>query len=137
MLQPTFRSLHRLPAVTLAMAMTLAACSTGSSPAPSSAPPAAGTASPAPSAAVSAAAGTAVTIKGFAFNPASQTVAVGSTVTWTNQDSAGHTVTADDGSFGSKTIANGQTFSQTFSTAGTYTYHCAIHKTMTATVVVH
>ena len=109
------------------MAMTLAACSTGSSPAPSSAQ----------SAAVSAAAETAITIKGFAFNPASQTVAVGSTVTWMNQDSAGHTVTADDGSFGSKTIANGQTFSQTFSTAGTYTYHCAIHKTMTATVVVH
>lgn len=123
------------------MAMTLAACSTGSS-APSAArsaavSDAAGTASPAPSAAVSAAAGTAVTIQGFAFNPASQTVAVGSTVTWTNQDSAGHTVTADDGSFGSKTIANGQTFSQTFSTAGTYTYHCAIHKTMTATVIVH
>lgn len=124
------------------MAMTLAACSTGSSPASSAArsaavSDAAGTASPAPSAAVSAAAGTAVTIQGFAFNPASQTVAVGSTVTWTNQDSAGHTVTADDGSFGSKTIANGQTFSQTFSTAGTYTYHCAIHKTMTATVIVH
>ncbi len=124
------RSGPRLAAATLALAMTLAACSTGSTPAPSAvASAAAGTASP-------VTAGTAVTIEGFAFNPTSLTVAVGSTVTWTNQDSAGHTVTADDGSFASKTIENGGTFSQTFSTAGTFAYHCAIHASMKATIVV-
>jgi hypothetical protein len=46
------------------------------------------------------------------------------------------TVTADDGSFDSKPIAGGATFSQAFPKAGTYTYHCAIHSSMTGTVVV-
>jgi len=63
-------------------------------------------------------------------------VAAGTTVTWTNQDTAGHTVTADDGSFASKTIETGGTFSQTFSTPGTYAYHCAVHPNMKATIVV-
>ncbi len=75
-------------------------------------------------------------IKDFAFNPASLTVAVGGAATWTNQDTTGHTVTADDGSFDSKTLPNGQTFSQTFSTAGTFAYHCTIHPTMKGTIVV-
>jgi plastocyanin len=78
----------------------------------------------------------AVTIKGFAFDPASIEVAAGSTVTWTNQDSTAHTVTADDGSFESGNIANGASFSQTFNTPGTYAYHCSIHPNMKATVVV-
>ena len=77
-----------------------------------------------------------MTIQNFAFNPASVTASVGSTVTWTNQDTTAHTVTADDGSFDSKNITNGQTFSQTFSKAGTFTYHCSIHSQMKATVVV-
>jgi plastocyanin len=91
--------------------------------------------SPAPSAgpAVSA---TAVTISGFAFGPASISVPVGSTVTWTNQDGTAHTVTADDGSFDSGNLAPGATFSQTFDTPGTYTYHCAIHSSMTGTITV-
>jgi len=41
----------------------------------------------------------AVTIQNFAFSPATLTVKVGDTVTWTNQDSAGHSATADDNSF--------------------------------------
>ena len=77
-----------------------------------------------------------MTIQNFAFDPASVTAAVGSTVTWTNQDNTAHTVTADDGSFDSKTIGNGQTFSQAFPTAGTFAYHCSIHSTMTATITV-
>jgi hypothetical protein len=45
-------------------------------------------------------------------------------------------VTADDGSFDSGTLNPGASFSQTFSTAGTFTYHCAIHPRMTGTIVV-
>lgn len=77
-----------------------------------------------------------VTIKDFEFTPASITVAVGSTVTWTNDGPSTHTVTADDGSFDSKDLPKGKTFSQTFQTAGTFSYHCSIHPFMTAEVIV-
>jgi plastocyanin len=84
----------------------------------------------------SAAAGQAVTIQDFKFSPDAITVPVGATVTWTNADSTQHTVTADDGSFDSGPLDSGATFSQTFATAGTFTYHCNIHSNMTATVTV-
>ena len=64
--------------------------------------------------------GAAVTISGFAFAPASLEVAVGTTVTWTNEDGTQHTVTAGDGSFDSGALGQGDTFSQTFDTAGTF-----------------
>jgi plastocyanin len=83
-----------------------------------------------------AAAGDAVTISGFAFNPTTLDVKVGSTVTWTNQDSVSHTVTADDGSFKSDPLPNGATFKHTFTKAGNVNYHCAIHTYMTATITV-
>jgi plastocyanin len=84
-----------------------------------------------------AAGGTAVTISGFAFAPASVTVKVGDTVTWTNKDSVPHTVTAADGSFNSGSLAQGATFSFTFQKAGTFTYRCTVHPTMApATVIV-
>jgi plastocyanin len=58
-------------------------------------------------------------------------------VTWTNLDSmAPHTVTADDGSWGSGTLGQGATYSHVFTSPGTYTYHCAVHPYMTGTVVV-
>ncbi len=47
-----------------------------------------------------------------------------------------HTIVADDGSFSSGSLAKGATYSQTFSTKGTYKYHCGIHPTMTATIIV-
>jgi plastocyanin len=78
----------------------------------------------------------AVSIVDFAFQPASVELATGGTVTWTNTGQAPHTVTADDGSFDSGTLSPGATFSQTFATAGTFTYHCNIHPQMTATVIV-
>lgn len=78
----------------------------------------------------------AIAIEGFAFGPAELTVPAGTTVTWTNNDGAPHTVTADDGSFGSENLATGDTFSFTFDTPGTYTYHCEIHPSMTATITV-
>ena len=77
-----------------------------------------------------------VTIEDFAFDPADLTVSVGDTVTWSNDDSAAHTATADGGSFDTGAIASGGATSVTFSTAGTFTYHCSIHATMTARVVV-
>ncbi len=78
----------------------------------------------------------AVAITNFAFNPATITVKVGTTVTWTNNDSAPHTITADDGSFNSGDIGQGKTYSHTFSSAGTFPYHCTVHPFMKATVVV-
>jgi plastocyanin len=80
--------------------------------------------------------GAAVTIVDFAFQPGSLEVPAGTTVTWTNSGAAPHTVTADDGAFDSDRLAPGASFSQTFETAGTFTYHCEIHPQMTGTVVV-
>jgi plastocyanin len=82
------------------------------------------------------AAGSAVSIQGFAFHPASITVPVGSTITWTNQDSAPHTATAKDGSFDTGTLQQGQSMTITFSKAGTYAYYCQFHPFMRGTVTV-
>lgn len=79
---------------------------------------------------------TAVTIQNFAFSPATLTVKVGDKVTWTNKDSAGHSATADDGSFDTGVLAQGQSGSITFSKAGTYTYHCSVHPMMKGTIIV-
>lgn len=76
--------------------------------------------------------GDAVAIAGFAFEPATLEVAAGTEVTWTNQDPAQHTVTADDGSFDSGPIDQGATFSTTVN--GPVTYVCAIHPTMTGEI---
>ncbi len=78
----------------------------------------------------------AVYIQNLAFNPASLTVSVNTTVTWTNKDAIAHTVTSDTGLFDSGSLGSGGTFSHTFAQAGTYTYHCAIHTYMTAKIIV-
>ena len=122
--------LVRLAALAVSLVLATAACSSSSTPASAAAPTTAASVAP-------AAAGNAVTIANFAFGPSAITVAVGTTVTWTNSDTAGHTVTADDGSFKSDTLGSGATFTQTFATAGTFAYHCSIHKSMTGTVTVH
>ncbi len=72
------------------------------------------------------------------YSPAPVTVVIGvnNTVTWTNDDSAPHTVTANDGSFDSGNMAPTATFTYTFTTPGTYTYHCIYHPWMVATIVV-
>lgn len=77
-----------------------------------------------------------VSIKSIAFSPTTLTVPVGTTVTWTNNDNIMHTVTADDNSFDSGNLAAGGTFYFKFNTAGTFNYHCAIHASMTAKIVV-
>jgi plastocyanin len=82
--------------------------------------------------------GNTVAISGFAFSPAALTVKAGTTVTWTNKDADAHTVTSQGsgGSLRSKAMATGETFSYTFTTAGTFSYLCTIHPFMTATVTV-
>jgi plastocyanin len=77
-----------------------------------------------------------VEIKNFSFSPMSLTVPVGTKVTWKFDDSAQHTVSADDKSFVSPAMSNGQTYSYTFTKAGTYQYICSIHQYMKGTVVV-
>ena len=77
-----------------------------------------------------------VNISGFAFVPQTLTVSVGTTVTWTNNDSASHTVTSNDNLFESGTLAKGATFSHTFEQKGTFNYHCSIHPSMTGKIIV-
>jgi plastocyanin len=69
-----------------------------------------------------------ITMSNMTFSPANKTVAKGTVVTWTNNDSYAHTVTSNDGtSFNSGNINGGGTFSYTASVAGTFDYHCLIH----------
>jgi plastocyanin len=80
--------------------------------------------------------GSTATIQNFAFHPATVNVKAGQKVTWTNDDSTTHTVTADDGSFDSGDLSPGKTFSSTLAKSGTIKYHCSIHSFMHGTVSV-
>ncbi len=77
-----------------------------------------------------------VWIQGSAYNPATKTVAVNTTVTWTNKDSFAHTVTSDSVGFDSGNLPGSSTFNHTFTAKGTYKYHCAIHTMMTGKIIV-
>ena len=79
-----------------------------------------------------------VEIKGFAFNPQQITVKPGAKITVTNQDSVGHTFTADDGkSFNIGIINQGQSATITAPTVpGSYAFHCTPHPYMKGTLVV-
>lgn len=77
-----------------------------------------------------------ISIQGNAFNPDSLTVKVGETVTWINNDSYAHTVTAKTGEFDSGNMASGAEFSFTFDKEGTIDYICGIHTFMTGKIVV-
>lgn len=78
----------------------------------------------------------AVSIAGFAFDAPSLQIGKGTTVTWTNNDGVPHTVTSDDGAFDSGPIAPGESYTFTFADPGVYAYHCQIHPSMTARVLV-
>jgi plastocyanin len=98
--------------------------------------------------------GATVTVKLFAFEPASLEVEAGTEVTWTNEDNILHTVTSGkpgddldmsgaaanppkpDGLFDGKLDGKGATFSFTFDEPGTYTYYCDIHREMHGEIVV-
>lgn len=131
-----------------ATVLLLAACSSGgattapSAEAPAepsaeasaeaSAPPAA----EAPCVASAAGGEVEVAIADFAFNPADITATVGQTVTFTNNDSAPHTATLDDGSCTTPNIASGAADGLTFNAAGTYPFHCNVHPNMKGTITV-
>ena len=77
-----------------------------------------------------------VFMQSTAFSPASITVSVNTTITWTNKDAVAHTVTSNTGLFDSGSISSGGTYSHQFTTAGTFSYHCSFHSGMTGTVIV-
>jgi plastocyanin len=75
-----------------------------------------------------------VTMGDLFFSPASVSIAAGDTVTWHNTGQAPHNATADDGSFKTPTLNNGQSASHTFTQAGTFSYICTIHPNMKGTI---
>jgi len=80
---------------------------------------------------------TQVRIEDFAFSPANIVVDVGTTVTWTNEDNIGHTVTSDDGDeLDSSLLDQDDTYSYTFDEPGEYFYHCTPHPNMQGLVTV-
>jgi plastocyanin len=108
-----------LPTILCCLSVVLAACEASAAPSanPNGMPPTPGVLS-----------GDAkVVIQLQSFVPRSLTVRRGTTVTWTNQDLAGHTVHADGGLFRSPLLANRQSFSFTFDIPGVYPYYCDQH----------
>ena len=78
-----------------------------------------------------------VTIAGMQFQPATLRIEAGDKVTWTNSAAMPHTVTGtQDGGLSSGQLGNGTVFTHTFNEPGTYTYYCALHPSMTGTVIV-
>lgn len=75
-----------------------------------------------------------VSIKNFAFNPATVTIKAGSTVKWTNQDSAAHQIKSN--LFNSSALNTGDSYEFTFNTPGQYDYTCAIHPSMKGKIIV-
>jgi plastocyanin len=76
------------------------------------------------------------------YDPSPANVAVGTTVTWTNNDATLHTATSGtpdsgpSGEFDSSYLAKGKTFQHTFDKAGTFDYYCTLHPFMIGQVVV-
>jgi plastocyanin len=128
------RTLRPFAAALAGAVLTLAACGGGDDEAAATtAPGAEATATDAPAAPAGGEA--AITISGFAFSGVTE-VAAGTTVTISNEDSAPHTVSADDGSFDTGNIAPGESATITLSTAGTFAYHCNVHASMKGSITV-
>ena len=122
--------MNRVLGALSASLLALSACGGGAAPAQTSTPLGGG-----------AVANGIVTAEGLAFSPRSIEVQAGGKVTWTNKDGAPHTTTSGtsgskDGRWEGQLGASGGTFSFTFPAAGTFNYFCAIHTSMTGTVVV-
>jgi plastocyanin len=80
---------------------------------------------------------TEVAIDYFSFSPQTIVVPVGTTVTWTNHDNVPHVVTSANNRFNKSSVLKaGETFSNTFVTAGTYSYFCSIHPQMKGKITV-
>lgn len=87
-------------------------------------------------AASEAVAGTEVLIEDFVYKPEALRAEAGTPVVFTNKDTFAHTVTAKDKSYDSGNMDEGATFEHTYDEPGTYEYFCAIHNSMTGSVVV-
>ncbi|MEA2297263.1 MAG: hypothetical protein QOF77_199 [Solirubrobacteraceae bacterium] len=138
--RPRARSLLR-PGLPILLAVLLAGCGSSSSSGSKTAGSTSSTSTPAPapapaSGAVPAASGK-VGIANYKFAPPAFAVKRGGSVTFTNRDPTPHTATADTGpSFDTGTLQQGQSKAVTFSTAGTFKYHCVFHAFMTGSITV-
>ncbi len=124
--------------MTLRIALTAALLGVSAGCGSSYSPPASPSPSPTPQPGT---AGTAVSIVSgassqttTAYAPNPVNIAVGGTVTWTNNDSTAHTSTANNGAWNSGAIAPGGKYTMTFTSAGAFTYYCTIHPGMVGTV---
>lgn len=77
-----------------------------------------------------------VAISNFSFQPQDVTIPVGATIVWTNQDTAPHSIAADDGSFNSENLTMNSIHRRVFTTAGSFPYHCGVHPNMHGTIIV-
>ncbi len=78
-----------------------------------------------------------IEISNFAFSPKEIKIKKGDTIIWTNKDSAKHTITSDSGNeLDSDLLADGESYSHTFTETGAFDYHCTPHPYMKAKVVV-
>src|SRR3989344_3760684 len=114
------------------MGLLLAGCShTGTTPTPTPAPAAVGQEETVVS-------GDVIEAKSFAFTTATTTVKPGATITFKNSDTAGHSVTGDDGtSFDTNIIGSNKTTTFTApTTPGSYPFHCVAHPSMKGTLIV-
>lgn len=117
----------------IAMALFITACGSSSpAPSPSPNPPPGGP--PASGSSVSIVSG-AVSLTTTAYSPNPTNVPAGTTVTWVNHDGTTHTATSNSGAFDTQGISAGATSKAvTFSTPGTFQYHCSIHPNMIGTI---
>ena len=77
------------------------------------------------------------TTTAFAPNPFTRSLASSGKVTWINNDGTTHDIESDEDLWDSGDMSNGDTFSFTFTAAGTYAYHCSIHPNMVGTIVIN
>jgi len=77
-----------------------------------------------------------VMMAGMAFTPSTITVAKNTSITWVNNDGVAHTSTSDTGLWDTGNIPAGSSKTVTFSTSGSFPFHCTYHSMMTGTVVV-
>jgi Icc protein len=77
-----------------------------------------------------------VVVDNFSFTPGVTSVAVGSTITWTNRDDVPHNIVSTERKFRSPVLDTDEQFSHRFDAPGTYKYFCSIHPVMTGQVVV-
>ncbi|MGZ4213954.1 MAG: cupredoxin domain-containing protein [Actinomycetota bacterium] len=124
------RSKLGIIAVCVGLGLVVAACSSSGTPSGSSSTP--------PASSPAATSGNQVQATAqLTFSPTTLTVKAGQAVTWMNSSGFPHTVTFDSGPAFDQQLPDGSSVSRTFSTAGTFKYHCTIHgQSMSGTIVV-